>query len=131
VYFQYFAQVLALLVVGGGVIAGLNTMYTAVMGRVREIGTLQVIGFSKRSVLLGILTESVLISLAGGFLGSMVGFVVNGLPVKIPMGAFRVQVDAGVVLVTLGVSLLVGLFGAIVPASRALKLRMVDAVRYE
>ena len=131
IYFRYFAQVLALLIVGGGVIAGMNTMYTAIMGRVREIGTLQVIGFSKRSVLVGLLTESVVISLAGGVLGCLVGFAVNGLPVKIPMGAFRMRVDLPVILWTVSIALGVGLFGAVVPAYRALKLRMVDAVRYE
>ena len=92
-YFRKFAQVMALVIIAGGVIAGLNTMYTSVMGRVREIGTLQVIGFSKKSVLLSILVESILISLIAGVIGCALGYLANGLPMKIPMAAFRVEVS--------------------------------------
>ncbi|MBU0754871.1 MAG: ABC transporter permease, partial [Planctomycetes bacterium] len=128
-YFQKFARILALIIIGGGLIAGMNTMYTAVLGRVREIGTLQVIGFSKRSVLVAILTESLLISMAGGGMGCVLGVLANGLPMKIPMAAFRVQVDGVVLLWAMGAALFIGLAGAYIPAYRALKLRMVDAVR--
>lgn len=130
-YFRQFAQVLAIIIIGGGLIAGMNTMYTSVLGRVREIGTLQVIGFSKRSVLAAILTESLLIALIGGVLGCILGVLANGLPMKIPMAAFRVEVDSVVLLWAMGAALFIGLAGAFIPAHRALKLRMVDAVRYQ
>ena len=109
----------------------MNTMYTAVMGRVREIGTLQVIGFSKRSVLAAILTESFLIALAGGVIGCFIGFLANGVPMKIPMAAFRVNVDIVVYSWAMCASMIIGLGGACVPAYRALRLRMVEAVRHQ
>lgn len=128
-YFKQFAHVMALVIIAGGVIAGLNTMYTSVMGRVREIGTLQVIGFSKKSVLVSILVESILISLVAGVIGCALGYLANGLPMKIPMAAFRVQVDLIVFGWAMAASLFIGLCGAFVPAYRSLRLRMVDAVR--
>jgi ABC-type antimicrobial peptide transport system permease subunit len=130
-YFVRFAQIMALIIIGGGLLAGMNTMYTAVLGRIREIGTLQVIGFSKQSVLVTILTESLLISLVGGVMGCVLGYLANGLPMKIPMAAFRVTVDLPVIGLAMVAALLIGLGGAYVPAHRALKLRMVDAVRYQ
>ncbi len=128
-YFRKFAQVMALVIIAGGVIAGLNTMYTSVMGRVREIGTLQVIGFSKKSVLLSILVESILISLIAGVIGCALGYLANGLPMKIPMAAFRVEVDMIVFCWAMAASIFIGLCGAFVPAYRSLRLKMVDAVR--
>ena len=130
-YFRKFAHIIAIIIIGGGMVAGMNTMYTAVLGRIREIGTLQVIGFSKRSVLVTILTESVLIALVGGLIGCVLGYLANGLPMKIPMAAFRVTVDAPVFGWAMVAALVIGLGGAYVPAYRALKLRMVDAVRYQ
>jgi ABC-type antimicrobial peptide transport system permease subunit len=128
-YFRKFAQIMAIIIIGGGLIAGMNTMYTAVLGRIREIGMLQVIGFSKRSVLVAILTESLFITLVGGFIGCVLGFLANGLPMKIPMAAFRIDVDFIVFVWAMLAALFIGLGGAYVPAYRALKLRMVDAVR--
>ncbi|MFH2000447.1 MAG: ABC transporter permease [Planctomycetota bacterium] len=130
-YFRRFAQVMAIIIIGGGLVAGMNTMYTSVLGRIREIGTLQVIGFSKKSVLLAILTESLLIALVGGGIGCFLGYLANGQPMKIPMAAFRVNVDLTVYLWAMIAAILIGLGGAYVPARRALKLRMVDAVRYQ
>jgi ABC-type antimicrobial peptide transport system permease subunit len=128
-YFRKFAQIMAIIIIGGGLIAGMNTMYTAVLGRIREIGMLQVIGFSKRSVLVAILTESLFITLVGGFIGCVLGYLANGLPMKIPMAAFRIDVDFIVFVWAMLAALFIGLGGAYLPAYRALKLRMVDAVR--
>lgn len=130
-YFQRFAEVMAFIIIAGGMVAGMNTMYTAVMGRIREIGTLQVIGFSKRSVLGAILTESLIIAIVGGVLGCLIGYLANGVPMKIPMTAFRVIVDFPVFCWAMAASLMIGLGGAYLPAYRALKLRMVDAVRFQ
>lgn len=127
--FQRFAQVMAMIIIAGGMVAGMNTMYTSVMGRIREIGTLQVIGFSKRSVLAAILTESLLIALLSGVIGCLIGVLANGIPMTMPMCAFKVKVDMVVVGWAMVATLIIGLGGAYVPAHRALKLRMVDAVR--
>ena len=130
-YFQRFAQIVAAIIICGGLIAGMNTMYTAVLGRIREIGVLQVIGFSKRSVMIAILTESMIISLAGGVLGCALGYLANGLPMKMPMMAFRITVGFDTFVWAMLAAVLIGIVGAFAPARQALKLRMVDAVRYQ
>lgn len=128
-FFRAFAELLALIIIVGGLIAGMNTMYTSVLGRVREIGTLQVIGFSKRSVLIAIMTESLLLALISGAIGCCLGYFANGIPINIPMASFRVVVDFQVFAWAMGAAMFIGLGGAYVPAHRALKMRMVEAVR--
>lgn len=130
-YFRHFALILTALIIIGGVFTGMNTMYAAIMGRIREIGTLQVIGFSKTSVLVCILVESTLIAITGAFVGILLGMAANGIPMRIPMAAFRVKVDMVVIAWTFVAAFGIGILGALIPACRALKLKMIDAVRYE
>jgi len=128
--FALVGMIMAAVITLGGLMAGMNTMFTAVHGRIREIGTLQVLGFSKRAILASILAESLAMALAGGLIGCALGFLVNGMPMRVVMGVFLFRVDAQVMLAALGLSLAIGLLGALVPAWRALKLPMVEAVRF-
>jgi ABC-type antimicrobial peptide transport system permease subunit len=128
--FAMIGGVMALVITLGGVMVGMNTMYTAVAGRIREIGMLQVLGFSKRAVLLSFLFESVLITLAGGALGCALGAIVNDMPMTTAMGVFLFRVDGFVVALGLALAVVIGLVGAFIPAFRAVRLRMVDAMRY-
>jgi putative ABC transport system permease protein len=131
--FHTFAAIggaMALIITLGGILVGMNTMYTAVAGRVREIGMLQVIGFSKQAVVWSFLLESLFIAVLGGLLGCGLGSLVNGMPMKVTMGVFLFRVDLGVVGVGRGLALVIGVVGALVPALRAVQLRMVEAMRY-
>ena len=131
--FETFALIglaMALIISLGGLTVGMNTMYTAVTGRVREIGMLQVIGFSKASILASFLLESMLIALLGGVLGCALGSLINGMPMKITMGVFLLRVDMVVIGLGMGLAVLIGFFGALIPARRALKLGKVEAMRY-
>jgi len=128
--FALIGGVMALVITIGGVMVGMNTMYTAVTGRVREIGMLQVLGFSRRAIVSSFVLESLLIALVGGVLGCGLGSLVNGVPMKITMGVFLFRVDAVVLGVAMILAVLIGVIGALVPALRAVRLRMVDAMRY-
>jgi len=128
--FALIGMIMAGVITVGGIMAGMNTMYTAVSGRIREIGMLQVIGFSKRSIVGSFLAESVLIALAGGAIGCLLGSLVNDIPMQITMTAFKFRVDEFVVAGGLALALLIGFIGALLPAMRAVRLRMVDAMRY-
>ena len=77
--FALIGGVMALVITLGGLMVGMNTMYTAVTGRVREIGMLQVLGFSKRAILVSVLLESLWIALLGGLLGDDVDDFVQSL----------------------------------------------------
>ena len=74
-------EIMATLMTGmliiGGIVTGMNTFLAAVLGRVREIGMLRTIGYTKRAVLLSFVFEAVLIALAGGFVGSLFSLTLN------------------------------------------------------
>jgi len=112
-----------------GVLIGLNTMYTSIINRMREFGTLRVLGFGKTQILAGLLIESVLISLLAGVIGVICGTIANGIPLKLANSAFYLVVDSRVVLIGLGMSLLIGVFGAILPGWRGANTAIMDLLR--
>lgn len=129
--FALVGGVMALIITLGGIMVGMNTMYTAITGRIREIGMLQVQGFSKRSILTSFLLESLVIALIGGALGCALGSLVNGMPMEVTMGVFVFRVDGLVVGIGMALAALIGLVGAFIPAMRAIRIRMVEAMRYQ
>ena len=62
----------------GAVFGAINTMYAIVAARTREIGTLRALGFSRRSILVSFLIESVILALVGGAIGCLLAFPMNG-----------------------------------------------------
>ena len=76
---QAFAGFLAFTMAIGACFAGMNTMYGNVANRVREIGTLRILGFSRAAVLTSFLIESVCLALLGGGLGCILALPINGL----------------------------------------------------
>lgn len=119
----------ALIVSLGAVFGGMNTMYAAVAGRTREVGTLRALGFSGGSILLSFVTEALLIGAGGGLVGVVAGWLVNGLRVNVLSASVRFTVTPEVVAIALGLSLLVGFLGGLLPAWRASRLDVVEALR--
>jgi putative ABC transport system permease protein len=114
----------------GGLLGGLNTMYAAFVGRVREFGTLQSIGFSRRAIVLSLVQESVLATAAGSLAAVAVGLLVlNGWQVRFSMGVFGLVVDSSVVGLSLAAGLLLGVVGALPPALRCLRLPITTALK--
>lgn len=110
------------LVSGAGIFAGLNMMYGAVAGRVREIATLQAIGYRRRAILLSLIQEGVLLSTAGSLLSGFIALtLLNGAAVRFTMGAFTLRIDGIAILIGCGVGLLLGVVGALPPALKALR----------
>jgi putative ABC transport system permease protein len=124
------AWVIVGLIAGAGAFAGLNTMYGAVVGRVREIAALQTIGFSRRAIVLSIVQEGVLLATAGALLAAVLALLVlNGVAVRFTMGAFQLRVDHLAVTVGLCSGATIGVVGAVPPAIRAMRLSIVDALK--
>lgn len=124
------AWAVALLVAAAGVFAGLNTMYGAVVGRVRELATLQTIGFQRRAILLSLIQEGVILAMAASLCAAAVTlWLVNGVAVRFTMGAFQLHVDGVAMLIGLSVGVLLGLIGSIPPAIRALGMPVVEGLR--
>ncbi len=114
-----------------GSMIGVNTMYTAIIGRMREMATQRVLGFSQVDIVIGLLIESTLIALIGGLIGATAGFIANGLPMKMSQGAFTLTVDGTVFAASLLLALFIGTLGALLPAGKALRMTIVEALRYE
>lgn len=127
---RWLALCVMALVSGAGVFVGLNTMFGAVAGRVRELATLQVVGFLRRAIVLSLMQESVLLAATATLLAAAIAApLVNGMAVRFTMGAFPLRIDATAVLVGCLTGLGLGLFGAIPPAARALRLEIVEALK--
>jgi ABC-type antimicrobial peptide transport system permease subunit len=124
------AWTVVFLVAGAGVFAGLNTMYGAVAGRVRELATLQALGYVRRAIALAVVQEAVLLAAAGSLLAGVFALlVVNGMAVRFTMGAFALRVDGVALAVGCGTGLLLGVLGAIPPALRAMLRPVVEGLK--
>lgn len=122
--------VVVALVAGSGIFAGLNTMYGAVIGRVRELATLQALGFRRRAILLTLVQEATLLSCVGAVVACGVGlFLVDGVAVRFTMGAFMLSVDSVGIAIACGVAALLGVVGSLPPAIKAMRLPVAEAIK--
>jgi putative ABC transport system permease protein len=122
--------VTAALIALGGVFGGLSTMYAAFAARVRELGALQTLGFSRAALVVSFLQESFLATAAGGITAAIVALLVlDGIAVRFSMGAFALSMDPPVLLGGLLAGLFVALVGVIPPLWRCLRLPIVEALR--
>jgi putative ABC transport system permease protein len=113
------------LLVGG--IGITNIMLVTVTERTREIGIRKAVGAPKSAILGQFLAESVLLSVFGGVLGIVAGFIGSMFTI---VGVKPVIVPDSIVL-AVGVSVLIGLFFGSYPANRAASMRPIEALRYE
>ncbi len=124
------AWFVVLLVSGAGVFAGLNMMYGAIAGRIREIATLQAVGYRRRAILISILQEGALLAAAGSLIAAVIALIfLNGVAVRFTMGAFALRIDGVCLLVGCGVGLLLGVLGALPPALKALRLPVAESLK--
>lgn len=122
--------VVVCLIAGAGVFAGLNTMYGAVVGRIRELSSLQAIGYRRRAITLSLIQEAALLAVCGSLIASFLAFAfVNGTAVRFTMGAFTLKVDSVAVMIGCGVGLLLGVVGAIPPALKAMRLPIAEGIK--
>jgi putative ABC transport system permease protein len=131
-----FGYTVAVIMAIGALFAALNTMYSAVSTRLVEIGTLRAIGFQGSSVLFALMLESMILALFGGLLGSGIAYLVfNGYTVSTLAGgsfsqtSFAFTVTADIVRQGLILALVVGTFGGILPAWKASRQDITEALR--
>jgi len=116
------------LLVGG--IGIMNIMLVSVTERTREIGIRKAVGAKKRDIRMQFLMEAMVLSLLGGFIGIVLG-VAASQALDALVEQLTTAVTPDIVLLSTGISALVGLFFGIYPASRAAALNPIDALRYE
>jgi putative ABC transport system permease protein len=120
----------------GAVFAALNTMYSAVAARTREIATLRALGFHGVAVVISVLAESILLAVIGGAIGAAVAYLgFNGYEAatmnwqSMSTLAFAFRVTPALLWQGLTWSLVLGLLGGLLPAIRAIRLPVVTALR--
>jgi len=136
---KYIAILVGIFTAIGASFGAMNTMYAQVSARVREIGTLRAIGFSRRSVLASFVLEALMLCLAGGLLGTALAFVLFNLVLTEPTGTmnfrtfsevlFNFRLTPPLILGGIAFSLAMGLFGGFFPAARAARLKITTALR--
>jgi putative ABC transport system permease protein len=127
---------IALLMAVGAVFGALNTMYTSVSARTREIATLRALGFGRGAVVVSIMIESTLLAIVGGVLGAAIAyFVFNGFhTTTMNWQSFSQVTFAFAVtpqLLTQGIiwATVIGLAGGLLPALRAARMPVATALR--
>ncbi len=119
----------------GAVFGALNTMYSAVAERGREIATMRALGFSHTSVILSFLFEALLIAIVGGILGCIAVLPLNGLTTStmnfqtFSNLAFAFKITFGLLVMGVLFAMVMGVLGGVLPAVRAAVRPVVVALR--
>lgn len=118
------------LIAAGAVFGGFNTLYAAFASRIRELATLQAIGYGRGAIFLSLVQESLIACLAGTLLASVTAiFLLDGRTIPFSIGAFTVSISPQVALAGLATGILLGILGAIPPAIRCLRPPLPTALR--
>jgi len=119
----------------GAVIGALNTMYSAVAERSREIAVLRALGFGGGSIVTSFLVESLWIALIGGVMGCLVVLPVNGITTgtinwqTFSHLSFAFRITPDLLLLGIGFALMMGVVGGVPPAIRAARANVATTIR--
>jgi ABC-type antimicrobial peptide transport system permease subunit len=118
------------LIAAGAVFGGFNMLYAAFASRIRELATLQAIGFTRTAVFISLVQESLLATLTGTLCAAFAAvWILEGQTIYFSIGTFSLQMSAGVVLTGLLTGLLLGILGSIPPAIRCLGASLPSSLR--
>ncbi|HUN65582.1 MAG TPA: ABC transporter permease [Bacteroidota bacterium] len=119
----------------GAMIGAMITMYAAVANRTIEIGTLRALGFRRKNILTAFLLESLFLSLIGGGVGILLASVLQFYQISMinfssfAELAFKFSLSADILVRSLVFSLIMGVIGGFLPAVRASRMNIVNALR--
>jgi putative ABC transport system permease protein len=119
----------------GAIFAAMNTMYASVGARTREVGTLRVLGFRRRTILVSFLLEGACLALIGGLLGCVLAMPMNGLATgtlsfdNFSEVVFEFRITPRLIAKGLAFSVIVGLIGSLLPANRASRLPVISSLK--
>ncbi len=135
--FVFLGNFLAIAMSIGAIFAAMNTMYASVGARTREIGTLRVLGYRRRSILISFIIEGAFLALIGGVLGCTAAWGLHlyfGTTATMSFESFsemmfRFRITPALVVKGLIFSVIVGFFGSLLPAIRASRLPVIAALK--
>ncbi|HYE31470.1 MAG TPA: ABC transporter permease [Methylomirabilota bacterium] len=119
----------------GAVFAAMNTMYASVGARTREIGTLRVLGYRRRWILVGFLLEGGLLALVGGMVGCLLALPMNGYATgtlsfnTFSEVVFQFRITPQLAVKGLAFAFTVGVIGSFLPALRASRLPVIASLK--
>jgi ABC-type lipoprotein release transport system permease subunit len=119
----------------GAILGTMNTMFSAIASRGRELATMRALGFKRRTILLSVVIESAFISLLGGIAGLLLALPVNAISTgttnfqTFSEVAFNFRVDGHVALNGILIALIAGVIGGMLPALRAARTPITTALR--
>ncbi len=128
-------EIVTFFMVGAAIFGTMNTMFSAVASRGRELAMLRALGFRRRAILLSIVVESAAIALLGGLTGVLFALPVNFISTGTFNGrtmsevAFNFRVDARVAALGLAIALIAGVAGGLLPALKAAMMPIPKALR--
>ncbi|MCP4584197.1 MAG: ABC transporter permease [candidate division Zixibacteria bacterium] len=121
----------------GAIIGAMITMYAAVANRTTEIATMRALGFKRRSILTAFLIEAITISLIGGILGLVAATFLQSLSISTINWdtfsdlSFSFAMSEDIIITVMIFSLSMGILGGFLPAVRASRIKIVDALKAE
>ncbi|MBI1753924.1 MAG: ABC transporter permease [Acidobacteria bacterium] len=128
-------NLITLILTGAAIFAAMNTMYAAVAGRTKEIGTLRALGFRQREILASFQWEGIFLCLTGGLLGSGLALFANGIQTGTTSFdtfsdvSFAFTITPGLMAQGVAFSLIMGLLGGFLPAWRASRIPLTEAMK--
>ena len=134
-FISYLGTAISVIFSIGAVIGAAITMYASVASRTGEIGTLRALGFSRVAILSAFLGEALLLGLIGGIVGLAAASVMQAMSISTTNFqtfaeiAFSLTLTPGIVVASLAFALAMGFVGGFLPAARAARMRIVDALR--
>ena len=118
------------LIAAGAIFGGFNMLYAAFASRIRELATLQAVGFTRTAIFISLVQESLLATLTGTLVAAYAAvLLLEGQTVYFSIGTFSLQMSAAVVLAGLAAGTLLGVLGSIPPAVRCLGAPLPSALR--
>jgi len=134
-FISYLGTTISIIFSVGAVIGAMITMYASVASRTAEIGTLRALGFSRTAILVAFLVEALLLGAIGGIVGLVAASFMQALAISTTNFqtfaelAFSFKLTPRIVVASLVFALAMGLVGGFLPAARAARLKIVDALR--
>lgn len=119
----------------GAILGAMNTMFSAVASRKRELATMRALGFKRRAVLLSIMIEAVVVSGLAGVIGVVLALPVNGIAtgtanfITFSEVAFNFRISPGVAVFAISLAIVAGVIGGLLPAISAARLPITRALR--